>query len=101
MKHERDIVTNNIGRQYKNREEIRVCHQVGEVPVPEAQEVGVVVQGVEAVVPEAVREDIAVHRIVAARLIEVLRVEAQQPDNVCDIISRQEYQRIFYQRQSL
>lgn len=53
-----------------NMEEILICHQAGEVPVPEAQGAGVVVQ-------EAVREDIAVHRIVAVRLIEVLRVEAQ------------------------
>lgn len=94
-----------MGDSIRSREEIRVCHQAGEVPVPEAQEAGVVVQGVEAVVPEAVREGIAVHRIVVVRriefqlIIEVLRVEAQQADGVCGIISRQEYLRIFYRKQ--
>lgn len=78
-------------------EESLVCHQAGEVPVPEAQEAGAVVQGVEAVV----QEDIAVHRIAVAHLIEALRVEAQQADRVHDIISQQEHRRISCQKRFL
>ena len=78
------------------REEILICHQAGEVEVPVVPEAGAVVQGVEAVV----QEDIAVHRIVV-RLIEVLRVEAQQADSDHDIINRQEYRRIFCQKRFL